>query len=102
MLARENEGVPVVYRGEQRQGHWGGDMARRARLSVTVIEHGDDITIHFEDGRFPPLWFSRRERPVAHRKLHAILDETEVVEEVPVIGALEFRADPGASPRKSA
>jgi len=77
-------------------------VARRARLSITVIEHGDDITIHFEDGRFPPLWFSKRDRPVAHNKLHAILDATEVVEEVPVIGALEFRSDPVASPRRSA
>jgi hypothetical protein len=48
-----------------------------------VIERGDDITLHFEGNRFPPLWFSRRQRPAAHAKLHAVLNELEIVEELP-------------------
>jgi hypothetical protein len=58
-------------------------MARRARITFDVIERGDDITLHFEGNRFPPLWFSRRQRPAAHAKLHAVLNELEIVEELP-------------------
>jgi hypothetical protein len=44
---------------------------------VTLIENGDDIAMHFEDDRFPPLWFNRKARPVAYAKLRAILGEVE-------------------------
>jgi len=50
---------------------------RTATIEVTLIENGDDITMHFEGDRFPPLWFNRRSRPVAHAKLRAILAEVE-------------------------
>ncbi len=50
---------------------------RSATIEVTLIEHGDDITVHFENDRFPPLWFNRRTRPVAYAKLRAILGEVE-------------------------
>jgi hypothetical protein len=50
-------------------------MVRRATIQVTLVEHGDDITMHFENDRFPPLWFDKRSRPVAHAKLRAILAE---------------------------
>ena len=60
---------------DDRGGH---PMRRRmAAIGVTLIEHGDDITMHFEDDRYPPLWFNRRTRPVAYAKLRAILDEVE-------------------------
>ncbi len=58
-------------------------MARRARLAFEVVEHGDDITLHFEGNRFPPIWFNKAQRPTAHAKLHQVLDEIEIVEEVP-------------------
>ena len=48
---------------------------RTATIEVTLIEHGDDITMHFEHDRYPPLWFNKRTRPVAHAKLRAILAE---------------------------
>jgi hypothetical protein len=57
-------------------------MARRARITLEVIERGDDITLHFEGNRSPPIWFARHERPTGWAKLHAILDEMEIVEEV--------------------
>jgi hypothetical protein len=50
---------------------------RAATICVTLVEHGDDVTMHFEDDRFPPLWFNRKARPVAHAKLCAILTEME-------------------------
>jgi hypothetical protein len=51
-------------------------MSKRvAKIGVTLIEKDDDITIHFEDDRYPPLWFNRKTRPVAHAKLRAIMDE---------------------------
>jgi hypothetical protein len=53
---------------------------RVARIAVTLVENGDDITIHFENDRFPPLWFNRRARPVAHAKLRGILAEVEAEE----------------------
>jgi hypothetical protein len=59
-------------------------VARRARITVTLIEHGEEITLHFEEERFPPLWFKKSERPVAYAKLRGILDELDFVEEVPV------------------
>jgi hypothetical protein len=65
-------------------------MARRARITVTLVEHNDDITLHFEDAAFPPLWFTKRDRPLAHAKLKGVLDQLEIVEEVPVIGPPEF------------
>jgi hypothetical protein len=54
---------------------------RSATIQVTLIEHGDDITMHFEGDRFPPLWFNRRTRPVAFAKLRAILGEVEAERE---------------------
>jgi hypothetical protein len=48
---------------------------RQATIEVTLIESGDDITMHFENDRFPPLWFNKRTRPVAYAKLRAILGE---------------------------
>ena len=48
---------------------------RSATIQVTLIENGDDITMHFDHDRFPPLWFNKRARPVAHAKLRAILSE---------------------------
>jgi hypothetical protein len=59
-------------------------VARRAHITVTLIEHGEEITLHFEDERFPPLWFKKSERPVAYAKLKGVLDELDFVEEVPV------------------
>jgi len=56
---------------------------RTATIEVTLIENGDDITMHFEDDRFPPLWFNRRARPVAHAKLRAILAEVEAEDAEP-------------------
>jgi hypothetical protein len=56
---------------------------RRARLVFDVIEHGDDITRHFEGNRLPPIWFNKAQRPPAHAKLHHVLDEIEIVEELP-------------------
>jgi hypothetical protein len=53
---------------------------RVTRMAVTLIESGDDITMHFENDRFPPLWFNRKTRPVAHAKLRAILAEIEADE----------------------
>jgi len=53
---------------------------RVARIAVTLIQSGDDITMHFENDRFPPLWFNRKTRPVAHAKLRAILVEVEADE----------------------
>jgi hypothetical protein len=53
---------------------------RVTRIAVTLIESGDDITMHFENDRFPPLWFNRKTRPVAHAKLRAILAEIEADE----------------------
>jgi hypothetical protein len=50
---------------------------RIARIGVTLIESGDDITMHFENDQFPPLWFNRKTRPIAHAKLRAILGEME-------------------------
>jgi hypothetical protein len=50
---------------------------RTATIRVTLVENGDDITMHFEDDRFPPLWFNKRTRPVAHAKLRAMLTEVE-------------------------
>ncbi|MGZ4151174.1 MAG: hypothetical protein ACXVP3_01880 [Actinomycetota bacterium] len=50
---------------------------RAATIHVRLIENGDDITMHFEDDRFPPLWFNRKTRPVAHAKLRAILTEMQ-------------------------
>jgi len=58
-------------------------MTRRAWITFNVVERGEDITLHFEDERFPPLWFKKRQRPAAHAKLKAILDELEFVEEIP-------------------
>jgi hypothetical protein len=59
-------------------------VARRAHVTVTLIEHDEEITLHFEDERFPPLWFKKTERPVAYAKLKGVLDEIDFVEEVPV------------------
>jgi hypothetical protein len=53
---------------------------RVAKIAVTLIENGDDITMHFDHDRFPPLWFNKRTRPVAHAKLRAILAEVEADE----------------------
>jgi hypothetical protein len=61
-------------------------MARRAWISVQLIELGDTITLHFEDEAHPPIWFSKRERPAAHAKLKQVLDEEEFVEDLPVVG----------------
>lgn len=58
-------------------------MARRARITFEVIERGDMISLHFEAERLPPIWFNKHERPVGYAKLHAILDELEIVEEIP-------------------
>ena len=66
-------------------------MARRARISVVLVEVGDDITLHVDDDRVAPLWFTKRDRPVAYAKLKQVLDEMEIVEEVPVIGPTDFR-----------
>jgi hypothetical protein len=56
---------------------------RRAQLTFDVVESGDDITLHFEDDRFPPLWFNKHHRTAGWTKLHSVLDEFEVVEEIP-------------------
>lgn len=58
-------------------------IARRALITFEVVETGEDITLHFEENRLPPIWFNKHHRPAAHAKLHAILDELEVVEELP-------------------
>jgi hypothetical protein len=58
-------------------------VARRARITFDVVERGDDITLHFDGGRFPPIWFNKRQRPTAHSKLRRVLDEIQVVEEIP-------------------
>jgi hypothetical protein len=50
---------------------------RAATIPVRLIENGDAITMHFEDDRFPPLWFNSKTRPVAHAKLRAILTEMQ-------------------------
>jgi hypothetical protein len=81
-----------MFSGAKRRVHrwlvggriWGGNaMARRAWITFEVIESGEDITLHFEDERFPPIWFNKRHRPTAHAKLRGVLDELELVEEVP-------------------
>lgn len=58
-------------------------MVRRARITFEVIEQGDDITMHFDDERFPPIWFNKKQRPAAHSKLKRILDSIDVVEVIP-------------------
>jgi hypothetical protein len=65
-------------------------MARRAEISVVLVEHCDEITLHFEDGRLPPLWFTKRDRPVAFSELKRALDDAPTVEDVPVIGSIRF------------
>lgn len=55
-------------------------MVRRAWITFEIVEHGDDITLHFEDERFPPIWFNKRQRPTAHAKLHQMLEEMKRIE----------------------
>jgi SOS response regulatory protein OraA/RecX len=61
---------------------------RRARITFEVIEEGDDISLHFDDDRFPPLWFNRHQRPAGHSKLHQTLDQLEIDEEMDDKGGL--------------
>jgi hypothetical protein len=75
-------------------------MARRARVSITLVEHGDDITLHFDGGRVPPIWFSRRADPRGYWVVRDVLDDSDSVEDVPVIGA--FAPTWQEQPRRSA
>jgi hypothetical protein len=78
-------------------------MARRARINVVLVEHGDEITVHFEDRRLPPLWFTNRDHPVAFSELKRALDDARTVEEIPVIGSIRFdrTASPGDESRSA-
>jgi hypothetical protein len=58
-------------------------VRRRAQIAFDVVEQGDSITLHADRDRWPPLWFNKRERPVAYAKLKHMLDDLEVVEELP-------------------
>ncbi len=60
-------------------------MTRRAEVTFQVVEQGDTISLHFEEDRLPPLWFNKRERPVAYSKLRHMLDEIGIVEDLPTV-----------------
>jgi hypothetical protein len=58
-----------------------------------VVERGDDITLHFlKATAFRPCC-STSDNGRAHAKLHAVLDEPEIVDDIPKRGQLGFRKD---------
>jgi hypothetical protein len=56
-------------------------VGRRARVSVLLVEHADDITLHFDELPGKSICVNMWERPNAYAKLRTILDEIEIVEE---------------------
>jgi hypothetical protein len=72
----------TATRGQGKTAGGKAHVGRRAAINVTLVEHDDDITMHF-DASPASICVNMWERPNAYAKLRSILDDLEIVEELP-------------------